>query len=323
MALVTICIPTYSARRLPYLREAVASALAQTHQEIEVLLSDNGSDAPIRAFADEQSRRDARVRYRRNDPSVSLAGNFGAALRDARGDYVIFNGDDDRLLPPCVATLLAAHESDTVVAFSNHHIIDDAGARCERLTRSHTVSYGRHGLPRGRVGDAIACAWRNSIPITASLIRTSDARRLGIRPESNALDLDLFIRLAADGGAFVFVPDFLTEYRVHPGAATSAGGADMAMLDLLEPIAVPAHVEPLKRRILGDTLFAAVSGALKQGDVNSARALIRHRYYPSLRERPVPVLAQRALSLLPPGAAMSGAALAARARGRARRLRQV
>jgi GT2 family glycosyltransferase len=315
-ALVSICIPTYSAKRLPYLGEAVASALVQTHEEIEVLLSDNGSDAQIRAFAEEQSQRDSRVRYRRNDPSVSLAGNFGAALGDARGDYVIFNGDDDRLLPTCVETLLDAHESDTVVAFSNHHIIDDAGERCDVLTRSYTVSYGRHDLPPGRVGDPVACAWRNSIPITASLIRTSDARRVGIRPQSNALDIDLFVRLAADGAAFVFVPDCLTEYRVHPGSATSAGGADLAMLDLLEPIAVPAHVEPLKRRILGDTLLAAASGALKQGDVKGARALIRHRYYPGLRERPVPVLAQRALSLLPAGAAVRGAALAARARRR-------
>ena len=39
--LVTIAIPTVE--RLPYLKEAVASALKQTYERIEVLIGDDGS----------------------------------------------------------------------------------------------------------------------------------------------------------------------------------------------------------------------------------------------------------------------------------------
>jgi glycosyltransferase involved in cell wall biosynthesis len=321
MPLVSICIPTYSSRRLPYLREAVAAALAQTHRDIEVVLSDNGSDPSIRAFAAEQSSLDSRVRYRRNDPSVSLAGNFNAVLQDSRGEYVLFNGDDDRLLPTCVEKLLAAHDADTVVAFSHHYIIDDRGERNDALTRHFAAFYSRAGLPKGRLADPVLCAWRNSIPLPSSLIRAAEARRLGIRPEVQACDLDLFIRIAGAGGKFVFIPEFLAEYRVHPGSATSAGNVDASLLDMLEPIPVPPHVEPLKRRILGRALTVSVTAALRVGNVRGARAMIRHRYYPSVRERAAYVVVQRALALLPPGIARSSAALLTRARRAARSLR--
>lgn len=322
MSLVSICIPTYSARRLPYLREAVTSTLAQTHSDIEVILSDNGSDPPIRAFADEQTRLDPRVRYRRNDPSLSLPGNFNAALQATRGEYVLFNGDDDRLLPRCIETLLAAHGSDTVVTFANHYIIDHKGERNLALTRQYMVSYAREGLPRGRVADPVACAWRNSVPLPSSLIRGAEARQLGMRPEVHACDLDFFIRLAASGRSFVFLPEFVAEYRVHVGSETSIGSVDRTMLDSLDPMPVPPHVEPLKRRLMSDTLVGAVSAELKAGHVREARALIRHRYYPTLHERTAYVLMQRLLAVLPSALAKSSSAMAERARRGARRLRR-
>ena len=318
MTLVSICIPTHTARRLPYLREAMASALAQTHHELEIILSDNGHDAAIRAFADEQIRKDPRVRYRRNDPSVSMGGNFNAALQAATGKYVIFNGDDDRLLPTCVETLLAAHRHDTVLAFSNHYIIDKHGDRDKALTHDYLVAYARDRLPPGVVADPVACAWRLSLPMPASLIRTADAQRLGITSQAAAGDLDFFIRLAAEGGKFVFVHDFLVDYRVHGASFTSSGGADTALVERLGPIAVPPHVEPIKRRLLSTILLTSVSVALKTGAVREARSLIRHRYYPRIRESAWRVLMQRGLALLPSSMARSSLTFAARARRVAR-----
>jgi glycosyltransferase involved in cell wall biosynthesis len=293
MPLVSICIPTRSARRLAYLGEAVASARAQTHADLEIILSDNGHDEAIRAFAREQESVDPRVRYRRNDPSVSLGGNFNAALQSARGDYVLFNGDDDRLLPTCIERLLAAHSSDTVLAFANHYVIDAKGDRDDALTRHHVVAYGRSELPAGRVADPVACAWSNSVPIPASLIRAAEAQRVGINVKTTPCDVELFVRLANEVGTFVFVPEFLTEYRVHLGSESAAGVPKNLILDDLVRIPAPRHVEPIKRRFIGEALLAAVSAALKAGKVAEARALIGQGYYPTLRERPSYVLMQR------------------------------
>src|SRR6202000_925436 len=61
---VTIGIPTYS--RLPYLKEAVASSIAQTHPNIEIFISQNPhSDRRVpEEIADYcSSLRDSRIRY--------------------------------------------------------------------------------------------------------------------------------------------------------------------------------------------------------------------------------------------------------------------
>jgi glycosyltransferase involved in cell wall biosynthesis len=298
--LASICIPTHSARRLPYLRQALASALAQTCREIEVIISDDGQDSATREFAEAEMRADPRIRYRRNPHRLGLGGNWNAVTSDARGEYLVIIGDDDRLLPRFVETLLSARTAETAVLFSNHHVIDTNGARLDAHTREYLVAYGRDALPSGEVANPAACVWRNSVPMLSSLIRTADAKRLGIKPDLNTPEIELFARLAAEGKRFVFVPEYLAEYRVHPHSETSGGLAGDRLIKYLDSIPVPDPVEPLKNHFIGGLLSCAVNKALKAGDVGDARAMMRHRYYPSLRSRPARVLAQRLLGSLPP-----------------------
>jgi glycosyltransferase involved in cell wall biosynthesis len=317
--LVSICIPTLSAGRLPYLREAVASARAQTHHEIEILVRDDGTAEAIREFAENQERADRRVRYARNERRLGFGGNWNTLAQSARGEFLVIIGDDDRLLPPFVERLLAARGPDTAVMFSNHYVIDQYGERDAALTRALLHTFARDALPGGEVADAEVCVWRNSVPMSASLIRTADVKRLGIQPDLNTPEIELFARLAAEGKSFVFVPEYLAEYRVHPQSETSAGLAGERLVKYLEPIPVRAHVEPLKRRFLSSALISGVNKALKAGDVEEARALMQHRYYPRLRDRGIRILAQRALASLPPSAAKWSFAMGAAARQRLRR----
>lgn len=317
----SICIPTLSARRLPYLREAVASALAQTSPDIEVIISDDGEDAAIREFAEEQTRVDARVRYRRNPKRLGLGGNWNAVAQAARGEYLVIIGDDDRLLPRFVEALLSARNGETAVVFSNHHVIDRNGSRLEAVTQQFLVSYGRDVLPPGELVTPAASVWRNSVPMSSSLIRTADAQRLGIKPDLNTPEIELFARLAAEGKRFVFVPEYLAEYRVHPQSETAAGLAGDRLIKYLDPIDVPASVEPLKRRFMGDVLSSAVTAALRAGDVEQASALMRHRYYPSLRDRPAHVLAHKVFSAMPSPLASQALGVAVGTRRRLRALR--
>ena len=74
--LVSIAIPTYD--RLQYLKEAVASALSQTYERVEVIIGDDGPTNSIRAWCETVAMRDARVRYRRNARNLGLAGNWNA-----------------------------------------------------------------------------------------------------------------------------------------------------------------------------------------------------------------------------------------------------
>ncbi|HEX4447125.1 MAG TPA: glycosyltransferase family 2 protein, partial [Polyangiaceae bacterium] len=181
----TICIPTLSARRLPYLREAVASARKQTCQEIEIIISDDGEDLPVREFAEQEAAADPRVRYRRNVRRLGLGGNWNAVAAEARGEYLVIIGDDDRLLPGFVDGLLSSSHGDYAVIFSNHHIIDSNGDRLDGMTRQFTATYGRAALSPGELPDPAGSVWRNSIPMSSSLIRTADVQRLGIKTDLN------------------------------------------------------------------------------------------------------------------------------------------
>src|SRR4028119_21670 len=124
--LVTIAIPTYS--RLNYLKEAVASALAQTYPNIEVLIGQDpgkdGLDESIRSWSQTLVSQNSKVRYQWNSHNLGLAGNWNALADSAQGEYLVIIGDDDRLLPNFVERLLTAIELDGRVAFSNHYIIN-------------------------------------------------------------------------------------------------------------------------------------------------------------------------------------------------------
>src|SRR5580692_1858936 len=115
---VTICLPTF--RRLHYLKEAVAAAQAQSLRNIEVLISDDGDSAEIKRWSEGAVQADSRVRYRRNEKNLGLGGNWNECVSAARGEWVVIQGDDDRLLPPFCEVLLSVAAPDSTVLFSNH-----------------------------------------------------------------------------------------------------------------------------------------------------------------------------------------------------------
>src|SRR5678815_4683061 len=215
--LVTIGIPTFL--RFGYLQESVYSALGQVHSEIEVLISDDGTDPRIREWSEGLARADSRVRYQRTAGRVGLAGNWNAIGSSARGELTAIIGDDYRLLPTFVSSLLELERHSDVV-FGNVFLIDGGGERLGAESMRHTRAYGRDRLAVGLLPDPAAVVWANSVPMTGSLIRTARLRALRFREELNPPELEFFARLAAGGGRFSFCGEYVSEYRVHPGSET-------------------------------------------------------------------------------------------------------
>src|SRR5438552_2642197 len=96
---VSVVIPTYERRH--YVARAVASVLAQTYQDFEVLVVDDGStDGTAQAL----EGLDLRLRYHwQENRGVSGARNAGSRL--ARGEIVAFLDSDDRWLPDHLAVV--------------------------------------------------------------------------------------------------------------------------------------------------------------------------------------------------------------------------
>ena len=95
MPLVTIGIPTY--RRPQLLRRAIASALAQDHGDVEVVISDNASGDDTDAVCREAVAADRRVRYVPQRENIGAVPNFLAALAAGTGSLFMWLGDDDWL----------------------------------------------------------------------------------------------------------------------------------------------------------------------------------------------------------------------------------
>src|SRR6476659_2096964 len=122
--LVSILVPAYNER---YFAQALASALAQTHPDFEVVVCDDSPGGAIEASV--AQARSPRVRYLRNPSRLGFGGNFTNCLAQARGDLVKFLNDDDRLDPDCLAILAGIMEANPSItlATSRRRVIDEEG----------------------------------------------------------------------------------------------------------------------------------------------------------------------------------------------------
>ena len=102
-----------------FLPDALAAALAQ-RGEFEVIVADNANtDATPALLASHAD--DPRVRVVRSERVLTVTENWMAALRAARGDYLLMVGDDDLLLPSCFAdadAILRKHDDPDCLTFN-------------------------------------------------------------------------------------------------------------------------------------------------------------------------------------------------------------
>lgn len=90
--LVSVIVPVYKVE--PYLDRCVASILAQTYPNLEVILVDDGSPDNCPALCDAWAQRDARIRViHKKNGGLSDARNVG--LDAASGAYISFVDSDD------------------------------------------------------------------------------------------------------------------------------------------------------------------------------------------------------------------------------------
>lgn len=110
--------------RSALVQRAVASALVQTLESMEIIVVDDGSEEPF-----EWSH--PAVRIIRNERSVGVCAARNCGLKAARGNWTTFLDDDDELLPLMAdESLKAARESELpppVAVLSAMMVVDQAG----------------------------------------------------------------------------------------------------------------------------------------------------------------------------------------------------
>jgi glycosyltransferase involved in cell wall biosynthesis len=133
--LFSVVLATYKRPRL--LQDALASILDQTCQDFEILLVNDGGDAVESVL--EWNGRDARITYIRQ-PNRGPSGARNAALKLARGRYIVYLDDDDLMRPEHLEVLRQHFEgAPNAVVYTDAEIVLESlegGLRREHFRKS-------------------------------------------------------------------------------------------------------------------------------------------------------------------------------------------
>lgn len=102
--LVSIIVPIYNTAR--YLPACLDSIITQTHQNLEIILIDDGSTDHSGQIADNYAKKDSRIKViHQKNQGQSAARNLGLTM--VKGEYVSFLDSDDEIKPTFIKELLA------------------------------------------------------------------------------------------------------------------------------------------------------------------------------------------------------------------------
>ncbi len=121
---ISVIVPVYNT--LNYLKRCVDSICAQTYENLEIILVDDGSDDGAGELCDKLAGQDFRIRvYHKENGGASSARNLG--LRNAVGDYIGFVDSDDYIDADMYRLMieLAAKNDYRVVQISRDELNED------------------------------------------------------------------------------------------------------------------------------------------------------------------------------------------------------
>ncbi|HIU18403.1 MAG TPA: glycosyltransferase family 2 protein [Candidatus Avidesulfovibrio excrementigallinarum] len=210
----SLIMPLYNTG--PLLHDTVASVLAQTFRDFELILVDDSStdDTVKRA----QAISDPRVRLirRAQNGGVAAATNDGYAA--ARGRYIVPADHDDVLMPgrlACEIAFLEAHpELDGVGA---GHVILSRSNVWDKLRAMRKACFSRH-IPYTVV--SAASLWGGILFNSTLCFRRSVLDRVPQWWDSHlsvGSDDEFFGRIIAAGCRFHILPDVVLRYRRYSG----------------------------------------------------------------------------------------------------------
>ncbi len=148
--LISVIVPVYNVG--DYLHDCLASILAQSYRDIEVILVDDASTDGSDRLCDTYAARDQRVQ------AVHLSANSGPSaarnegIRRARGEYIVFVDADDTVEPRLIETLytnLAETGADISICGADGIQLQSGPARV--YTRAEAVGRLAKGAPFNHV----------------------------------------------------------------------------------------------------------------------------------------------------------------------------
>lgn len=224
MPMVTVVIPAFNQER--FLRRAVDSVLAQTYDDLELIIVDDESTDNTREVA--ASIDDPRVRYIwQKNRGVSAARNAG--VQASSGEYIAFLDADDTFISTKLEAQVQALDPnpDTGLVASGWYVVDV----CDSVRGEERPWLRRPALDVSNL--LFECPF---IPSTIMVRRSALLYCAGFNEDFRIVqDWELFLRMAALGVGMAWVPEILSCYRMHDQQRTrDARSQKLAMITVLD-----------------------------------------------------------------------------------------
>jgi glycosyltransferase involved in cell wall biosynthesis len=196
-------------RDQPFLRPAIASVLAQTHRDFELVLVDNGTGLPADALG--EMGRDSRLRWVRLARNEGIPAGHNAGVAAATGEYIALLDHDDIAVAERLERQVAALRADPGLQMvtSAAETIDERG-----------VVVGREFALMAERDQRVFSAYTMPAPTPSCTGRREIFLRHPYRPEFPvAADYDFFARVV-DSGRTLGLREVLLRYRQYAEQTT-------------------------------------------------------------------------------------------------------
>ena len=214
--MISVIVPVFN--RAGMLRQAVDSVLAQTYDDFEIIVVDDGSTDETPQVIDDLQSRDSRIRsVRRENGGPGLARERGRLA--ARGEFLQYLDSDDLLLPRKfelqVAALRARPECGVAYGLVRYRDARGNEIVCDWKPANQIVGTLFPSLLAARWWETVSPLFRKSVTDAAG---SWTALRLEEDWEYDA-------RVAALGVPLAFVNEVVCEHRDHGEGRLSRGAA--------------------------------------------------------------------------------------------------
>lgn len=204
---ISITIPLYNTKR-EFLKDIMDSIVGQSYQKWELCLADGSKTDDVEKYLREHYLSDSRIKYKRLNKNLGIAGNTNTALNMASGEFIMLADHDDVL------------EKDAlfeIVSLLNKNRKLDIVYTDEDLTNKNGTKYLS---PRFKPDFNINFLRSINYICHIFLVRKTILDKVGgFRTEfDGAQDWDLILRCCEQTEYIGHVPKILYHWRAHEGS---------------------------------------------------------------------------------------------------------
>jgi len=138
--LVSIITPSYNSEK--YISETIASVLAQTYKNWEMIIVDDVSTDDSLQIIEQYVQKDSRIKLIRSKGNVGPSGARNRAIKEANGNYIAFLDSDDVWFPEKLEKQINfLTENSLVVTYSAYETMDKNSKYINTRNIQTTITY--------------------------------------------------------------------------------------------------------------------------------------------------------------------------------------